>query len=99
MSRIAASTYCGSTIGLIAGRGPAEGPSGIQVSPVCPMCKLSFAALIAQGARRAAETELEKTRRFIIGISLLGELYNTQAVLPSSKAQAVVRPPLHSSIR
>ena len=70
MSRMAACTYCGSTIGLIGGGGPAEGPRGIHVSPVCPMCMVSFPAPAAQGARRAAEAETEKMRRFIIGISL-----------------------------
>jgi hypothetical protein len=59
-------------MGLIAGGFPPPPPSGIQVSPVWPICDVCFFALHA--GRHAESTDAEETlenlRRVIIGLSL-----------------------------
>src|SRR5579872_5834888 len=67
---MAASAYCGSTIGGIGGGGPTGRPSGIQVSPVWPTCRLSLRAPNAGNASAAADTARENARRFIMRPSL-----------------------------
>src|SRR6476469_8414897 len=85
MSRIAASTYCGSSIVLIAGRTPpAGGPNGIQVRPVCPIGRLRCFAANPCEAKNAAESVRLKTRRFITRLSLTIEAQLRIQIVPYS---------------
>src|SRR5689334_15449966 len=80
MSRTAASMYFGSTMGLIAGRGPAAPPRGIQVRPVCPTCSVRLFAATPREQSRAAESDLEKTRRFTMIDSISGKCAVTSSI-------------------